>query len=69
MKLRYRLTVIACALSWFLVGLHAPAVHNMLDHGRTYPPGLLAVMLVLAVGAILALWLLLRGQPQARSPV
>lgn len=31
----YRLTVIACVLSWFLVGLHLPALHEMTHPGRS----------------------------------
>lgn len=30
----YRLTVVACALSWFMVGLHLPALHQVTHHGH-----------------------------------
>jgi hypothetical protein len=47
----YKLTVIACAASWLMVGLHAPVVHQITHHHRN--PGwvmLTAVALLLAAG-------------------
>ena len=61
----YRLTVVACALTWFLVGLHTPMLHAIADHGRR-PAGslvvILALMLVIAAGSV---WTLLRA-PRTR---
>lgn len=31
----YRLTVVGCALAWFLLGAHMPILHEMTHHGRT----------------------------------
>ena len=37
MQLRnYRLTVVGCALSWLLVGLHLPTLHEVLDQYTYY---------------------------------
>ena len=56
----YRPTVIACALSWFMVGLHMPALHELTHHGRTPAPVVLVTTLLLAVVGIAGLWALLR---------
>jgi hypothetical protein len=57
----YRPTVVGCALAWFLVGLHAPTLHELLDHGW-HPPAAVAAMtaLLAALGAA-AVWALLRA--------
>lgn len=46
----YRLAVIGCALSWFLLGMHAPLVHELTAHGR-----LPATPILIAVGVVAAL--------------
>ena len=56
----YRLTVILCVLSWFLVGLHVPALHRIVDHGATPSPAVLGATSLLAVAGLAALWRLLR---------
>jgi hypothetical protein len=58
---RYRLTVVACALSWFMVGLHLPALHQMTHHGGAPHWSVLAIVSFLAASAVAALWLLLRS--------
>ena len=63
----YRLTVIGCALAWFLVGLHLPALHQMTHHGAPPAWPVVAVVAALALGAIVALWTLLRA-PAGRVP-
>ena len=57
----YRLTVVSCALAWFLVGLHAPVVHQFTGHGRIPGAGLLAVLVLLVVIAGGSVWTLLRA--------
>jgi hypothetical protein len=57
----YRLTVVGCALSWFMVGLHVPALHAMADHGRAPQPTVLAAVALLAVAGVAGLWALLRA--------
>ena len=57
----YRLTVIGCALAWFLVGLHLPALHEMVHHGAPAPWSVVAVVSLVALGAVAALWALLRA--------
>lgn len=56
----HRLTVIGSMLSSFLVGLHVPALHEMIDHGATPRWEVLAATLLLAVGTIAGTWMLLR---------
>ena len=57
----YTLTVLLCALSWMLVGLHVPALHDLAPAGtprRWLPLTLLVGFLVLAVADT---WALLRA--------
>ncbi len=64
----YRLTVITCVLSWFLVGLHLPTLHQMTHHGRVLPSGVVAVVATLAVVALAGLWVLLRAPAPRTGP-
>jgi hypothetical protein len=57
----YRLTVIGCALSWLLLGLHLPTAHELLDHGWSPPTAVVVMIGVLVVAAVSALWALLRA--------
>ena len=57
----YRLTVVGCALAWFLVGLHIPALHQMTHNGQAPHWGVVAITLLLGMGAIAGLWALLRS--------
>jgi hypothetical protein len=57
----YRLTVIGSALSWFLVGLHYPLVHQMTHHGHAPQWTVLAVTSLLVVAGVAGLWVLLRA--------
>ena len=63
--LSYRLTVVGCALSWLLIGLHLPALHQMTHHGRTPHWSVLAGVSVLALLAVATLWALLRAPAAA----
>ena len=56
----YRLTVVACALAWFLVGLHAPVVHQFTNHGRIPGASLSVILVLLVVVASGSVWTLLR---------
>jgi hypothetical protein len=60
----YRLTVVACALGWFLVGLHAPAVHQIMGHGRAPRVSLLVILALLVIAASASVWMLLRAPRQ-----
>ncbi len=65
----YRLTLIGCALSWFMVGLHVPVLHELTHpgHAIAWPP-VVATLLLLASG-IATLWMLLRAtSPFATDP-
>jgi ABC-type Fe3+-siderophore transport system permease subunit len=66
----YTLAVLLCALSWLLVGLHVPALHD-LSHAdvprRWLPLALLVGFFVLAVADT---WALLRAPaPWTRRPL
>ncbi len=56
----YRPTVVVSALSWFLMGLHLPAIHQMTHHGEGASWIVLGLTSLFAVSAVAGLWLLLR---------
>ena len=62
----YRFTLVGCALTWLLLGMHLPTPHELMDHGRVPPPPVLALNMALAVIGIAALWALLRAPSQRR---
>ena len=57
----HRLWVIGCVLSWFLLGLHMPALHEVVDHGHDMGLHVLTGMTVLLVLGIASTWHLLRA--------
>jgi hypothetical protein len=59
--LYYRLTLVGCALAWFLVGLHIPTLHQMTHHGQSPHWGVVAITLLLGMGAVAGLWTFLRS--------
>jgi hypothetical protein len=62
---QYRLTVLFSAFVWFLLGLHAPIVHQVREHGRWPSTGVtLAVVgvLLLALASVVRLW---RARPSS----
>jgi hypothetical protein len=56
----YRLTVIGCALAWFLVGAHLPIVHEITHHGRMPSWTVLVAVAGLTLAALAAVVVLLR---------
>ncbi|MDF1505928.1 hypothetical protein [Roseisolibacter sp. H3M3-2] len=62
----YRRTVVGCALLWFLVGLHAPTLHELLDHGWRAPASVVAMTALLAALGVAAVWALLRAPARPR---
>jgi hypothetical protein len=56
----YRSTVLASALVWFLLGLHAPVVHQLTHHHRMPDTTVLVVIAVLAAAGVASLLALLR---------
>ena len=56
----HRLTVVVCALSWFMLGLHRSVLHELVDHGHVAPL-LLALTALFAVVGVGTLWMLLRA--------
>ena len=56
----YRSTVLASALVWFLLGLHAPVLHQLTHHNRMPDTTVLVVIAVLAVLGIVCVLALLR---------
>jgi hypothetical protein len=64
----YKLTVVACALGWFLVGLHAPVLHEITEHGRVPRASILvilALLVVIASGSVVTLFRAARRHPGA----
>jgi cytochrome bd-type quinol oxidase subunit 2 len=57
----YRSTVLVSALVWFLLGLHAPMVHQITHHHRMPDTTVLVVMAVLIVAGVVSVLALLRG--------
>ena len=58
----YRPTVLASALVWFLLGLHAPMLqHQITAHHRLHDATFLVIMAVLAVAGVATVVALLRG--------
>ena len=62
----YRLTVVGCALSWLLIGLHLPILHEMIDHGRAPKSSVLVAVAIISIAGVAGLWALLR-HPGART--
>jgi len=56
----YRLTLVVCALAWFMVGMHTPIFHAWTSHGHAPRASVLIATLLLAATAIVALVALLR---------
>jgi hypothetical protein len=44
-----------------MVGLHLPALHEMIDHGRTPAWTVLTMVSLVTVAAVAGLWILLRA--------
>lgn len=61
--LSYRLTVLGSALTWMLLGLHLPTLHEVIDHGWRPPMPVLVMTIVLALVGVGTLWALLRRPP------
>jgi hypothetical protein len=57
----YRPIVVGCALSWFLLGLHLPTLHELAHHRAAPHWTVLAMVAFLALMAVAALWALLRA--------
>ena len=56
----YRMTVIGSALSWFMLGLHLPALHGMTQHGHGPAWSVIAFMSLFTIVGLGGLWHLLR---------
>jgi hypothetical protein len=56
----YRLTLVICALAWFMVGMHAPLIHAWTSHGHAPDATVLIATSLLAITAVVALVMLLR---------
>lgn len=55
----YRFLLVGCVLAWFLLGMHAPFVHQVIHHGRVMGAPMLLAVALLAVAAVVGLWALL----------
>ncbi|HKP16469.1 MAG TPA: hypothetical protein VJT85_10390 [Gemmatimonadaceae bacterium] len=56
----YRLTLLGCAIAWFMAGLHAPLLHAWTSHGHVPRSSALFGSLVVAIAAVAALVVLFR---------
>lgn len=56
----YRLALVGSVLAWFLLGLHAPILHQITAHHRAPHASVLAAVAVLAAAAVAGLLALLR---------
>ena len=56
----YRLTLVVCALAWFMAGMHTPIFHAWTSHGHAPSMPALIGTLLLAITAVVALVALLR---------
>ncbi len=57
----YRMVVIGSLLSAFLFGFHLPALHDMIEHGKTPRTDVLIVTVLFAICTVAGGWTLLRG--------
>ena len=60
-KRSYQLVLVGCVLSWFMMGLHIPVVHQM-THGESTSVTVLAITSLFAISAFAGLWVLLRAR-------
>ena len=63
----YRLIVVGSILSSFLVGLHVPVLHEVIEHGATPRWDVLTATLLLALSTIAGAWTLLRTAAPLRD--
>lgn len=63
----YRLVVVGSMLSWFLLGMHAPVLHELTEHGRVPRASVLVAVSLLAAGALAGMWFLLRPPRRGES--
>jgi hypothetical protein len=64
----YRLTVIACAVSWLMVGMHAPVLHQLTHHDHNPGWAMLAAIASLAAAGVATIVALFRSAPSAGQP-
>jgi hypothetical protein len=63
----YRSTVLASALLWFMLGLHAPLLHQLTHHNRMPDTTVLIAVALLAVAGVVAVLALLRAPSGTRG--
>jgi hypothetical protein len=56
----YRLTVVACAVLWLMVGLPLPALHQIIGHGHPLSAKVIVILTLNVALAVAGLWVLLR---------
>jgi hypothetical protein len=68
MRIRYyRLTVLGCALAWFLLGAHLPILHALTEHGRSPSWTVLLAVAAVTVAALACVVMLLRAPSRPGS--
>ncbi len=56
----YRTAVIGGAIAWFMLVLHAPIVHQIMDHGQLPSLSVSIAVAILVLAAVASVWVLLR---------
>ncbi|HEX7980503.1 MAG TPA: hypothetical protein VF461_18010 [Gemmatimonadaceae bacterium] len=64
----YQSTVVASAIVWFMLGLHAPLLHQITHHNRMPDTTVLIIMAALAVAGVVSVVALLRGGRGGAAP-
>jgi hypothetical protein len=64
----YRLTVVACAASWLMVGFHSPVLHQFTHHGRSPGWAILVGIALLTAAGVATMVALLRSAPGGGQP-
>ena len=62
----YRSLVVGAILSSFLVGLHMPVLHDILDHGASPRWDVLVLTALFVLSTLICGWILLRTTPAPR---
>lgn len=63
----YRTTLLVSAFSWFMIGMHLPALHQLTHHGGAASMTVVAAVGTLAVIGIVSLWVLLHAPVHAQD--
>jgi hypothetical protein len=63
----YRTTLLVSTISWLMIGMHLPALHQLTHHGGEASVAVVTAMVILATIGIVGLSMLLRV-PASKQP-